>query len=314
MKDRHLSEIAKIPWGPPPGIPEIFVDAPRHSRWTAEPPPKERAPVHLRLAPDGSFGLLVADPLTGSGLPPQVLRLTPAGPSSRLEIAPPAGRFLQWQIVDFTLDRDGGVYLLEQITTQSGGATTLRKVGADGAEIWRVTPDLEVPAGSFTGLLIGGSGVYLSAAQERGLIARIDPANGRLSRYADLTPWTGDALVGPDERVCFVRFVPERNARAWVRLDPETGRETETLCSPAAFDLLALPIGVDALGRAYGVHGWTVGCIGTEGALLWRESPDGGDLRLEPPTSWRVSPAGTIYLPVLGSSGFHLLALEPGDG
>ena len=217
-----------------------------------------------------------------------MLRLDPAGTLSRLDLAPPASGFLQWQILDFALDRDAGVYLLEQVTTHDGGATTLRKIGADGVEAWRrserswrVDPDPEVPAWSFTSLLTGGSGVYLSAAQERGLIARIDPASGRLTRYADLAPWTGDALVGPDERVHYVRFVPERNARAWVRLDPETGRETETLCSPAAFDLLALPIGVDAQGRTYGVHGWTVGCIGPQGALLWRESLDGSSAEVQ---------------------------------
>jgi len=294
-------------------------------------PRQERAPVRLRPAPDGAFGLLAADPLTGSGLPPQVLRLDPAGTLSRLDLAQPASGFLQWQIVDFALDRDG-VYLLEQVTTHDGGATTLRKIGADGVEAWRrserswrVDPDLDVPAWSFTSLLTGGSGVYLSAAQERGIIARIDPASGRLTRYADLAPWTGDALVGPDERVYYVRFVPERNARAWVQRHPQTGRETETLCSPAAFDLLALPIGVDAQGRTYGAHGWTVGCIGPQGALLWRESLDGSsaevrnvvggdrDLRLEPATSWRVDRNGTIHLPALGSSGFHLLSLEHGD-
>ncbi len=311
MKGLRVSEVAKIPWGAPPGIPEIFVDAPQDSRWTAEPPRKERAPVGLRLAPDGAFGLLAADPLTGSGLLPQVLRLAPNGSLSRLELAPPASRFLQWQIVDFALDRDASVYLLEQITTHDGGATTLRKIGADGAEVWRVAPDLEVPASSFTGLLTGGSGVYLSATREQGLIARIDPASGRLARYADLAPWTGEALVGPDERVYFVRFVPERNARAWVCLDPETGRETETLCSPAAFDLLALLIGVDAQGRAYGVQGWSLGCIGPQGALLWRETLDGyRDLLLGPATSWRVSPDGTIYLTAVGASGCHLLSLE----
>ena len=332
MKGLRVSEVAKIPWGAPPGIPEIFVDAPQDSRWTAEPPRKERAPVRLRAAPDGAFGLLAADPLTGSGLPPQVLRLDPAGTLSRLDLAPPASGFLQWQILDLALDRDAGVYLLEQVTTHDGGATTLRKIGADGVEAWRrserswrVDPDPEVPAWSFTSLLTGGSGVYLSAAQERGLIARIDPASGRLTRYADLAPWTGDALVGPDERVYYVRFVPERNARAWVRFDPETDRKTEVLCSPAAFDLLALPIGVDAQGRTYGVHGWTVGCIGPQGALLWRASVDGSsaevrnavggdrDLRLEPATSWRLDRNGTIHLPALGSSGFHLLALEHGD-
>jgi hypothetical protein len=288
MKGLRVSEVAKIPWGAPPGIPEIFVDAPQDSRWTAEPPRQERAPVRLRPAPDGAFGLLAADPLTGSGLSPQVLRLDPAGTLSCLDLAPPASGFLQWQILDFALDRDAGVYLLEQVTTHDGGATTLRKIGADGVEAWRrserswrVDPDPEVPAWSFTTLLTGGSGVYLSAAQERGLIGRIDPASGRLTRYADLAPWTGDALVGPDERVYYVRFVPERNARAWVRLDPETGRKTEVLCSPAAFDLLALPIGVDARGRTYGVHGWTVGCIGPQGALLWRESLDGSSAEVQ---------------------------------
>ncbi|HSK77768.1 MAG TPA: hypothetical protein VLQ45_15055 [Thermoanaerobaculia bacterium] len=330
MKGFHVSEVAKIPWGAPPGIPEIFVDEARDSRWTAEPPRQERASIGLRLAPDGAFGLLAADPLTGSGLPPQVLRLTPTGSLSRRELAPPASHFLQWQIVDFALDRNAGVYLLEQIAAHGGGATTLRKIGADGVEVWRrsehswqVEPDLEVPAGSFTGLLTGSSGVYISA-RDRGLIARIDPASGKLTRYADLPPWTGDALVGPDERVYYVRFAPERNARAWVCLDPETSRETETLCSPAAFDLLALPIGVDARGRAYGVHGWTVGCIEPQGSLLWRESLDGGsaavrkatgedrDLRLGSATSWRVSRDGVIYLSAAGASGCHLLALEPG--
>lgn len=330
MKSLHVSEVAKIPWGAS-GIPEIFVDEPQGGLWTPKPPRKERAPVRLRLAPDGAFGLLAADPLTGSGLPPQVLRLDAAGSLSRVELAPPAGSFLQWQILDFALDRDAGVYLLEQTTTHDGGATTLRKIGADGVEawhrterFWRVDPDLEVPAWSFTGLLTGGSGIYLSATRECGLIARVDPDSG-LARYADLSPWTGNALVGPDEHVYFVRFVPERNARAWVSLDPETGRQTETLGSPASYDLLALPIGVDAQGRAYGVHGWSLGCIGPQGAPLWRESIDsdsvaswnvtGGDrdLLLGPPTSWRVGRDGVIYLSAVGASGCHLLALRHGD-
>jgi hypothetical protein len=332
MKGLRVTEVARIPWGPPPGIPEIFVDAPQDSRWTAEPPRRERAPIRLRQMADGAFGLLAADPLTGTGLPPQVLRLEPTGALSRWELAPPASDFLQWRILDFALDREGGVHLLEEVTIHDGGATTLRRIGTDGGEVWRrsgrswrVDPDLEVPASSFTHMLTGGSGVYLSAARERGLIVRIDPDSGRLTRYADLAPWTGDALVGPDEHVEFVRFVPERNARARVRLDPESGRESETLGSPAAFDLLSLPIGVDAQGRTYGVHGWTLGCIGPHGDVLWHDSLDGssaeiqkavggdGDLRLEPPTSWRVDRNGTIHLPALGSSGFHLLALEHGD-
>lgn len=332
MKGLRVSEIARIPWGPPPGIPEIFVDAPQDSRWTPEPPRQERAPVRLRPAPDGAFGLLAADPLTGSGLPPLVLRLGPAGTLSRLELTPPVDDFLQWQILDFAMDRDTGAYLLEQVTTPDGSGTSLRKVGADGVEVWRrsarswrVAPDLQVPASSFTHLLTGGSGVYLSAARERGLIARIDPASGELTRYADLAPWTGDALVGPDGYVEFVRFIPESHARARVRLDPESGRETTTLCSPDAFDLLGLLLGVDARGRLYGVHGWTLGCIGPDGDVLWQESLDGGsaevrkavgegsELRLQPPTSWRGDPDGTIHVPALGSSGFHLLALEHCD-
>src|SRR5687768_16783048 len=124
----RVSEVARIPWGSPPGIPEIFVDAPRDSRWTAERPSRERAPVRVRTVSDGAFGLLAADPLTGSGLPPQVLRLDPAGILCRPDLAPPASDFLQWQILDFALDRDGGVYLLEQITSHDGGVTILRRI------------------------------------------------------------------------------------------------------------------------------------------------------------------------------------------
>jgi hypothetical protein len=323
MKGLRVSEVARIPWGSPPGIPEIFVDAPQDSRWTPEPPHRERAPVRLRPAPDGALGLLAADPLTGSGLPPLVLRLDAVGALSRRDLAPPASELLQWQILDFALDRDGGVHLLEQVTTHDGGSTILRRIGADGVEAWRrserswrVDPDLEVPAAAFTHLLTGGSGTYLSAARDRGLIARIDPAGGGLTRYADLTPWTGDALVGPDGYVEFVRFVPERNGRARVRLDPESGSETTTLCSPDAFDVLGLLVGVDA---------WTIGCIGPDGDLLWRESLDDttaevrkavgedSELRLAPPSSWRADSSGTIHVPALGSSGLHLLALEHGE-
>ena len=72
MRGLRVSEVATIPWGAPPGIPEIFVDAPQDSRWTGEPPRQERAPVRLRPAPAGAFGLLAADPLTGSGLAPRL--------------------------------------------------------------------------------------------------------------------------------------------------------------------------------------------------------------------------------------------------
>jgi hypothetical protein len=330
MKGLQISEVAKIPWGPPPGIPEIFVEAPTGSQWTGEPARLERADVPVRRAPDGAFGLLAADSLTGSGQLSQVLRLTLDGSLSRLDLQSPMGTTLQWQILDFALDPDAHLYLLEKVSTLEGSTTYLRRIGPDGVEAWRrpdpwqVEPDLELEKWSVSQLLTGGgSTVYLSATRRRGLIARIDPDTGQLSRYADLGSWTGDALLGPDEHVYFVRFVPELNARAWVRLDPKTGEETQVLCSPEAFDLLALTIGVDAQGRAYGVRGRTIGCIGTNGDLLWRDSLDGdtpalqeavgGDpeLRLGPATSWQVAPNGTIYLSAVGSSGFHLLALEP---
>jgi hypothetical protein len=330
MTGLRVTEVARIPWGGPAGLPELFVDEPTGGVWSGEALRKVHAPVPLRLAADGSFALLAGDPLVRSGLPAEVLRLTAAGVAGgRVRLEPPEGGLLQWQIRDFAVDREGCVYLLELATRQDGGTTLLRKIRPDGEEVWRrsspwrLGPDRELPPGSASRLLTGGGTfVGLSAAPRHGLVARIDPRTGELSPYVDLAPWTGEALLGPDDKVYYVRLVTGRNARAWVRRDPDTGEEAAAVCAADAFDVLGQPIGVDVEGRAYGVDGAALGCVATSGALLWKEMLDvdgaamrqaaGGERRLQlgAPSSWQVDGAGTVHVPVQGARGLHLLALS----
>lgn len=323
-----LYEIVKIDWGEPPGLPKIFIEEATSSLWTGEPPQKRLAPIRVRPSADGSIALLVADPLTRSGLAPQVLRVVAKDVAQRLALESPMSDSLQWLILDFAMDGEGSVYLLELMSTSQTNFTVLRKIAASGVELWRrsgpwrANLDLERLEGDFWRLLVGnGATVYLSATRHRGLVAKIDPENGGLSVYADWGEWIGEALVGPDEQIYYSRLAPERNTRAWIRYEAKTRQESRTLCDPEASELLAAPIGVDAEGRAYGVHSATIGCVGRQGTVLWREDSEAVALRLpevvgeeqdllvEPARVWKVDRSGTVYLPVLGPSAFHLVAL-----
>lgn len=253
-----LRQLLEIPWGDV-GLPELFAEPPLGGLAPPRPPRPVRAPVRLRATGE-VVDLLAAAPLAGDG-PTMVVRYAASGQALlRFRLTPPTAGPEQWRIVDFAVDSTGGIILLEDLVAAGEQRTVLRRLAADGTEVWcrsgRFSQrlDLDRLQGDFPRLLGGDSAVYLPATRHRGMVARIDFQTGGLEPFAEWGDWTGEVFLAPDGALGFVRWRAAERRCIWCRLDPASGRETQVVMGEEASRLLGAPFGVDAAGRVYALE------------------------------------------------------------
>ena len=243
----------------------------------------------MRVSPAGDVALLAADQ---SGIA-RFDALGQPGPVTRLP--------RRASIADYLASADGSVVLLEH----EGGRNVLRGVGPDGEEVWRRSGpagiralDWDALAGSFGGLLADGAGnVFLVAERPQAAVARIG-GDGTLEPVAELGPPGAAPQMDEAGRLFTVGYDPETRRRSWNMIDPASGEREVVPCDGEASDALALPVGVDRHGRAYGAASTTVTCV-DGGRVAWRFSSSGA-VPLEDGTVLSAMPAGPQALEVVG--------------
>jgi hypothetical protein len=273
----RLERFLELPIGGEGGLPDELVPTPTTSLRTEKPPGVMRAAVRLRAAPHGELLVLAADPAgrVDPG-PAVVLGYAEDGSAERRTVVPPVSPARGWRIVDFAAVSDGSLYLLEQ-SAEDGTRNHLRRLTAAGEVAWHRSGsaaadgvDLERLDGGFDRILVDrGAAAYLSAARRRGLVARIDAAAGRLEPYADWGDYRGEAFMDRNGVVYYVQFLPQTGLRYWVRFDPRAGEVFQVAAGAELTDYLARPAGVDDRGRAYGISGMTMACMGEDGSPAW---------------------------------------------
>jgi hypothetical protein len=229
MDEAAVRIVAFLPWGPgADSLPESMVPGPVTSTQLT-PAPDMRAVVKVRSLPGGVPQLLM--PVTRGA---RVRRLGTQPVSLDVEST--------GEILDAVVSHDGGAVLLERVD----GVVALRATDQEGTPSWRTT-DVSKKA---TRLLTNDRGdVFVSG---KGFLSQIN-ASG------DTGPVTlewdgGEAVMRPDGRLGFVRYVADRLARDWVELDPGTGACTTVEGSAETWALLGRVIGVDGVTEVRGDH------------------------------------------------------------
>jgi hypothetical protein len=203
-------------------------------------------------------------------------RVSADGQQTRIALAPPSGAGPGWRILDVVVDNDSNIYLLE-LLGDVGDHQGLRRLDSRGSTEWERRGivdghgfDFDSLRGTFDQLLIDRLGnVYLSAGRHRGSLAWVDSQDGALRPLVDWGEWTGEVLLDVSGRVFFVRYLANVNRRAWVCLDPGTGKETVVVADWQAWQYLAQPFGVDGTGRAYGFADNTTARLNDMGKIDW---------------------------------------------
>lgn len=273
----RLERFLELPIGGADGVPDEHVPTPTTSLVTEKPPGVMRAPVRLRAAPDGELLVLAPDP-AGRAEPDAVLVLghsREAAAPRRTPIQPPRPA-RGWRIADFAAASDGSLYLLEESVDEES-RNHLRCLSAAGEVVWHRSGsataeglDLERLDGALDRILVDRTGTaYLSAAGPQGIVARIDPSDGRLNPYAEWGAYRGDAFMDGSGVVYYVQYLPQTGIRYWVRFDPRAGEVSQIPSAAELTDFLARPVGVDDRGRAYGVSGLRMACMAEDGSLAW---------------------------------------------
>jgi hypothetical protein len=221
--------------------------------------------------------VLAADP-SGRADPGPAVALAYAsdGRAEHRTTVPPVTPARGWRIVDFAPASDGSVYLLEH-SAEDRARNHLRRLTSAGEVVWHRSGsatadgvDLERLDGGFDRLLVDrGAAAYLSAARLRGLVARIDPATGRLEPHADWGDYRGEAFMDGKGFVYYVQYLPQTGLRYWVRLDPRAGEVFQVAAGAELTDYLGRPVGVDDRARAYGVSGMGMACMAEDGSPAW---------------------------------------------
>ena len=274
------------------GGPELaVVEDPRASLIGAERPSPLWTAPRMRVSHTGDVALLAAD----QSVVARFDALGEPGPITRLP--PGAG------IADFLAPADGSVVLLGN----ERGRNVLRRVGPDGEELWRRSGPAGIRAlewdaleGSYGGLLADGAGaLYLVAERPQAAVARI-LGDGTLEAIADLGRPGAPPQMDEAGRLFTVGYDPETRLRSWTMLDPASGEREVVPCDGEASEALALPVGVDRQGRAYGAAGTTLTCV-DGGRAAWRFSTCGA-VPLEDGTVLSAVSAGPEALDVVGWS------------
>jgi hypothetical protein len=279
----HFAELVNLPWGGPDGMIEAFVETPHVSIMTDRRSRLMRAPLRVRVNPWGWIDVCASAPISAQGTRADHIWLYRFSPTGALvhsmQLPAPSPDAREWHNVDLLTDEAGSIYLLDSFNDDKGQQNSLRKIAPDGRVIWSRTGshsiekfDVGQLRGQYRQLLGDArSGVYLAATQHRGLVARIDPANGELTTYADWGEYTGEVFMDGKAQIYYVRFVPKIGTRCWCGYDPASRLETITSCDRALYALLAMPIATDNQGQGYAVAGGCISCIGRDGSLQWQE-------------------------------------------
>jgi hypothetical protein len=288
----RLECLLRVPRGAGGGPELAAVEDPQTSLAGAHAPSPLWSAPRMRVAHAGDVALLAPD---GSA----VVRFDALGaPGAVTPLPRRAG------IVDYVAPPDGTVVLLEH----ESGRNVLRRVGPDGDELWRRdgpagirTLDWDALEGSFGGLLTDGAGnAFLVAQRPRAAVARVGD-EGALEPLAELGPPGAPPQMDEAGRLFTVGYDAESRLRSWNTIDPASGEREATPCDGEASDALALPIGVDRQGRAYGAAGTSVACV-DGGRVAWRFST-AGVVPLDDGTVLSAAPAGPHELEIAGWSG-----------
>ena len=281
--------VALVPWDDEEhGIPSRFVDHPQFSWGIPEHTRRVRAPVRVRLDPEG--GLHLAG--DGSG----IVHLAEDGWSrGRTRLAGQAG-----SLTDYACDAQGHCAVLED-----GGR--LRGLDPGGRERW------SVEAGSAK-VLSTGDRLYLPESEG---LAELDAASGSRLRTLRRRAGAGVPILGGG-RILSVFFDDERELRGIDVLDPGGGDPNQLAGGEEHYAWLAYPFGADARSRLYSRRDEQVARVALDGAVEVLGAVEGialagGAVYTSRPTAGGVvvaGPDGEATLPA--PPGFRLIAVDPG--
>jgi hypothetical protein len=271
--------VARGTWGDGPNeIPLVLENYPSFGYLSSEQMRKIRAPVRIRLNPQGSIHALSDAPLRTPDAGPvfidhfnaegNIIRKTPV-----LSIDRPNTDELM--ILDYVVDAAGNSYLLERIHSRQSNQSInrLRKIKPDGEIQWsRTGPvsdqefDFNSLKGSFTKLLMDGrSRLYLPATHHTGAIAEIDPATGAVTHVYTSDKFSNQVFMNDLGVISYILYFPDLNRRGIGHFNLADQRFTFFVGGVEIYGALLYPFGVDASSNMY---------VWNDSAIA-RISPDG---------------------------------------
>ncbi|MGA9770392.1 MAG: hypothetical protein WBV94_15240 [Blastocatellia bacterium] len=260
-----LEIVASGPWGDGPNeIPLALEDYPLFGYVSTEQRRSIRAPVRMRLSPQGSIHALADAALRTPGGGPvfihhfnaegTIIQKTPVLSLNHSNTD-------ELMILDYAVDAAGNSYLLERIGSGQSNqpANRLRKIKPDGEILWsRTGPisdqefDFNSLKGSFTKLLMDGrSRLYLPATQHEGAIAEIDPATGAVAHVYTSDKFSNQIFMNEREVIVYILYFPDVNRRGIGSFNLVDQRLAFFVGEVEHYDWLLYPFGVDASSNVY---------------------------------------------------------------
>lgn len=282
--------VALVPWDDEEhGLPSRLVDHPQFSWRVPEHTRRVRAPVRVRLDPEG--GLHLAG--DGSG----IVHLAQDGSTrGRTPVAEHVG-----SLTDYACDAEGNCAVLED-----GGR--LRGLDPGGRERWSVEA-------AFTKVLSTSDRLYLPGQDG---LAELDAASGSHLRTLPRRPGAGEPFLGGG-RILAVVFDDERELRGIEVLDPGGGDPDQLAGGDEHYAWLTYPFGADARSRLYAWRDGQVGRVALDGAIEVLGAVEGIALRGGAVYTSRPTTEGVVVTGPDGEAtlsappGFRLISVDP-DG
>jgi hypothetical protein len=274
MSKVTITPIIKLPWGEEDGIPEIFTGAPLTSVMVEKVPEQVRGFVDIRVMPFDRIILLTRDKT--------LLILTTQGKLiNKLKITSPSLSYGRWYIIDFVMDENENIYLLESDKDDKNITyNVLRKIKKDGTVSWQKKEKVDRKNYNYQSInttyqdfIVNNNHLYLCASHDDAFsIVELDKESGKLKPFHTFNESYERVFM---DKNGYVYYVKEREngirKRYWVQYDPKKNKENFYSGNEEMYELLGIPVATDDYGRGYGVFGLEMGCISKDNSIVWRE-------------------------------------------
>jgi hypothetical protein len=263
--------IQKI-WGE--GVPELFTAAPVTSVMVEPSPEQVRAPVNMRRMSSGTIILLSQDNtlsvLAGDGV---LLK--------SLKVPNPDLAYQYWQVIDYVMDDEENIYLLEIIEDDRNKTLNLIRKINNGNVDWQVKEKVDQELYNYQSLntkyqdlIVAGEHLYVCAGEDETFyVFEVNKNSGKLKLFQKISGSYERVFMSDTDHLYYVKeeeLEEEKDKRYWVQYDINTNKENFLSGNDEMYDLLGLPVSVDDNGRGYGVFGFEMGCINNDNSVAWK--------------------------------------------
>lgn len=288
MNKVTITPIIKLSWGKEDGIPEIFTGAPLTNIMVEKVPEKARGSVEIRVMPFNKIILLTLDKT--------LLILTTQGKLiNKLKITNPSVFYDEWYIIDYVMDEDENIYLLELIDEYNKNITynLLRKIKKDGTVSWQKKEKVDRKKYNYQSIntnyqdfIVNNNHLYLCASHDDAFsVLELDKESGKLKPFHVFNESYERVFMDKTGYFYYVKEIEnDIRKRYWVQYDPKTNKENFYSGNEEMYELLGIPVATDDYGRGYGVFGLEMGCISKDNSVVWREKLE--NIVIAPPNQY----------------------------